>query len=122
VITAATNKANTQNAMDNWMLGPMVPGVKPSLNKDYWQELAAAWLISEAEARRRLCSNCEYYDNTPETKAEMEAIPLNSFDVGAGSRGFCTKLDFICHDIRVCLAWDRKDFMEEGNGSDGADD
>ena len=113
MISAAENKKNTQNAIDNWMLGPDAPSVKPGANKDYWNEMAAAWLLTPAEARRQLCSNCEYYNNTPEMKAEMEAIPLNAFDVGAGSRGYCTKLKFICHDLRSCLAWERKDFEEE---------
>ena len=113
MISAAENKKNTQNAIDNWMLGPKVPSIKPSQNKDYWNEMAAAWLLTPAEARRQLCSNCEYYDNTPETKAEMEAIPLNAFDDGAGSRGYCVKLKFICHDLCSCLAWERKDFEEE---------
>lgn len=113
MISAAANKKNTANAIDNWMLGPKAPSIKPTANKDYWNEVAAAWLMAPTEARRRLCSNCEYYDNTPETKGEMEAIPLNEFDVGAGSRGYCTKLEFICHDLRVCLAWERKDFEDE---------
>lgn len=118
MISVTKNRENTQNALDNWMLGPAVPGIKPSQNRDYWQEIAAAWLVSEAEARRRLCSNCEYYDNTPETKADMEAIPLNKSDTGAGSRGFCAKLDFICHDLRTCLAWERKDFDGADEGGD----
>lgn len=113
MISAAENRKNTQNAIDNWMLGPTNPSIKPSANKDYWNEMAAAWLLTPAEARRQLCANCEYYNNTPEMKAEMEAIPLNDFDVGAGGRGYCTKLQFICHDLRSCLAWERKDFEEE---------
>jgi hypothetical protein len=112
VISASQNSKNTQNAIDNWMLGPLVPNNMPTANKDYWREIAAALLISEKEARCQLCSNCEYYDNTPETKSEMLAIPMNKYDVGAGSRGFCAKLDFICHDLRVCIAWERKDFED----------
>lgn len=121
MISAAQNRQNTQNAIDNWMLGPEKPSIRPSDNRDFWREVGAAWLVDEKEARRRLCSNCEYYDNTPEKKAEMEAIPLNSFDVGAGSRGFCAKLDFICHDLRTCLAWERKDFME-AESEDGGEE
>ena len=112
MISASENSKNTQNAIDNWMLGPLAPSNMPTANKDYWREFAAATLVSEKEARTHLCSNCEYYDNTPETKAEMLAIPMNKFDVGAGSRGYCTKLDFICHDLRVCMAWERKDFED----------
>jgi hypothetical protein len=66
--------------------------------------------VDEAEARRRRCSNCEYYDNTPGTQLKMERIPWNSFDVGAGFRGFCTKFSFVCHDLRSCQAWEEKEF------------
>jgi hypothetical protein len=110
VLSASEIAKNTQNAIDNWMLGPLVPSNSRTANKDYWKEFASATLISEKEARRRLCSNCEYYNNTPDMKAEMEAIPMNKYDVAAGSRGYCTKLDFICHDLRVCLAWEEKEF------------
>jgi len=110
IASAADIKRNTQNAIDNWMLGPDVPSNRDGANAPYWAEMADAWVIDVKEARRRTCGNCEYYDNTPERKEAMEAIPFNKFDVGAGYRGYCTKLEFICHDLRSCLAWDRKDF------------
>jgi hypothetical protein len=122
MISAAENRKNTQNAIDNWMLGPDKPSNRPTDNRDYWREMAAAWLLSEKEARRQLCANCEYYDNTPETKAEMEAIPFNAFDAGAGFRGYCTKLKFICHDLRSCLAWEQKDFEEDEEMDDESED
>lgn len=106
-------KRNTQNAIDNWMLGPNVPNNRDGANAPYWRSLAEAWVIDEREARRRTCGNCEYYDNTPERKEAMEAIPFNQFDNGAGYRGYCTKLKFICHDLRSCIAWERKDFEED---------
>jgi hypothetical protein len=112
VISVSENNKNTQNVADNWMLLTVTPSNSRTANKDYWREFASASLISEAEARTHLCSNCEYYNNTPEMKTEMLAIPMNKYDVGAGSRGFCTKLDFICHDLRVCLAWEPKDFVD----------
>ena len=69
--------------------------------------------VDEAEARRRRCSNCEYYDNTPETQLKMERIPWNQWDVGAGFRGFCVKFEFCCHDLRCCQAWEEKEFEAE---------
>jgi hypothetical protein len=41
----------------------------------------------------------------------MDAIPLTSFDMDGGGRGYCTKFDFICHNLRTCMAWERKDFI-----------
>jgi hypothetical protein len=43
----------------------------------------------------------------------MERIPWNAWDVDAGMRGFCTNFSFVCHDLRVCQAWDEKDFEGE---------
>jgi hypothetical protein len=40
----------------------------------------------------------------------MDAIPLNALDMDGGGRGYCTKFDFICHNLRSCQAWERKDF------------
>lgn len=108
-ITAAENKKNTQVVLDNWMLGPEKPSNQQSANKPYWVKLGKAMGVDEEEARRRRCSNCEYYDNSTLTQAKMERIPMNAFDEGAGYRGYCEKFDFICHDMRSCQAWEEDD-------------
>jgi hypothetical protein len=33
--------------------------------------------------------------------------------VDAGFRGHCTKLDFVCHDLRSCQAWEEREFEED---------
>lgn len=109
-ITAAENKKNTQTVIDDWMLGPEEPSNEPTANKTYWVKLAGAMQVDEKEARRRRCSNCEYYNNTPMMQAKMERIPRNEWDEDAGFRGYCTKFDFICHDLRSCQAWEKAPF------------
>jgi hypothetical protein len=109
-ITAAENKKNTQVVIDDWMLGTENPSKEPGANKTYWMALVKAMQVDEKEARRRRCSNCEYYDNSTMMQAKMERIPQNDWDTGAGFRGYCHKFDFICHDMRSCQAWEEREF------------
>ena len=109
-LTAAENKKNTQIAIDDWMLGPENPSNERGANPEYWAALGRAMQVDEAEARRRRCSNCEYYDNSTYKQALMERIPRNDWDTDAGFRGFCRKFDFTCHDLRSCQAWEERDF------------
>ena len=101
--------ANTKNAIDNYSLMP----VNPSLpNTEQWNKMAKVFRITPAEVKRQRCANCEYYDNTTAMFEAMEAIPLNKWDLydGQAQRGFCHKLDFICHTSRLCSAWEEKDY------------
>jgi hypothetical protein len=108
-ISISENKKNTQTAIDDWLLGPETPSNEPGANKVYWVALGKAMQVDEKEARRRRCSNCEYYDNSTMTQANMERIPQNEWDTGAGFRGYCKKLNFICHDLRSCQAWEERE-------------
>jgi hypothetical protein len=112
-ITAAENKKNTQVVIDDWMLGPEKPSNERGANKPYWMKLAKAMQVDEKEARRRRCSNCEYYDNSTMMQAKMERIPQNDWDDGAGYRGYCHKFEFICHDMRSCQAWEEREFEQD---------
>ena len=112
-ITAAQNKKNTQTVIDDWMLGPEKPSNERDANAPYWRALGKAMQVDETEARRRRCSNCEYYDNSTMMQAKMEKIPWNQWDVDAGFRGYCNKFDFICHDLRSCQAWEEREFESE---------
>lgn len=112
-ITASENKKNTQVVIDDWMLGPEKPSNEPGANKTYWMALGKAMQVDEKEARRRRCSNCEYYDNSTMMQAKMERIPQNDWDTGAGFRGYCHKFDFICHDMRSCQAWEEREEDED---------
>jgi hypothetical protein len=111
-ITAAENKKNTQVVIDDWMLGPEKPSNERVVNKPYWMALAQAMQVDEAEARRRRCSNCKYYDNSVMTQVKMDKIPWNQWDVDAGFRGYCNKFDFICHDLRSCQAWEEREYED----------
>jgi len=114
IVGLADNERNTKATIRNWKLGPSVPSEKPGANKAYWADMADIWGIDEAEARRQMCANCEYYNNTPEMMKAMDRIPFNQFDEGAGGRGYCHRFEFICHNLRSCIAWERKDYeMEE---------
>ena len=113
IVSGSVNDANMMNAIENWNLGPAEASIDPAANGEYWSKMAELWSVNEAEARRRLCANCEYFNNTPEMQRAMEDIPLGPYDADGGGRGFCVKLDFICHNLRVCQAWERKDFEAE---------
>lgn len=108
-ITTAENKKNTQTVIDDWMLGPKDPSNEPTANKVYWVTLGKAMQVDQKEARRRRCSNCEYYDNSVLMQAKMDKIPVNEWDTNAGFRGYCHNFDFICHDMRSCQAWEEKE-------------
>jgi len=43
----------------------------------------------------------------------MDKIPFNQLDADGGGRGYCHKFDFICHNLRACQAWERKDYNGE---------
>lgn len=113
IVSPKQNIANRDNVMRNWSLGPEKTSVDPKANKPYWSNMADIWDVSEPEARRRFCSNCEYYNNTPDMQTQMESIPLDKYDMDGGGRGYCEKFDFICHSLRVCQAWEEKPFDTE---------
>ena len=109
VVTTAQNRKNRQVVIDEWKLGPEKASVEPSANGPFWKGVAAAWDMSEKEARRRLCANCDYFQNDPMMQAKMESIALDKFDMDGGGRGYCEKFDFVCHNLRVCQAWEEDD-------------
>ena len=111
IVSAKQNAANMAKVKANWNLGPEKASPDMVSNKPYWSKMAKVWDIPERDARHQMCANCEYFDNTPETMKLMDAIPLTSFDMDGGGRGYCTKFDFICHNLRTCQAWERKDFI-----------
>jgi hypothetical protein len=100
---------NTDNAIKSWNLGPAVVDQQ---NDPYWDNAAVIFNVPLEEAKRRLCVNCEYYDNTTERLAELETIPLNQYDIynSQAHRGYCHKLHIICHTTRSCQAWEAKEY------------
>lgn len=108
-LTAKSNEEMRTTLVKTQMLGP---DKTDAPNGDYWRGLAKVWRIAPVQARRRLCANCEYFDNTPEMLDEMEVIPEDRFDKDGGGRGYCHKFEFICHNLRTCKAWERKEYQE----------
>jgi hypothetical protein len=108
--SAKINKANRDNVIANWNFGP---AETTDDNKDYWRKMARIWDITPPEARRQLCANCEYFNNTPEAIEMMEVIPEDEYDADGRGRGYCTKFKFVCHNLRVCQAWEEKEFEED---------
>ena len=101
-------QSNMANVMKNWNLGPKVASENPRANKPFWRGLAVKWAVSEEEARRRNCGNCEYGRSNPEDLAKMDRYPFSKFDADGGGRVWCEKFDFVCHNLRVCQAWEHK--------------
>jgi len=109
-INEEINSNNMEVVKKYWNLGPEQASENPSSNKEYWESMATAWMIPEATARRQLCANCEYFNNTPDALKVAEFVPFNSMDADGGGRGYCHKFSFICHNLRSCLAWEEKDY------------
>lgn len=127
MISSEENAKTRDFLMENWNLGPEKTN-QP--NMDYWRKLSKVWRIAPEQAKRNLCANCEYFNDSPDMLAKMESIPEDKFDKDGGGRGWCSKWDFICHNLRTCQAWEKgeqpepevEDYengdMEEENGND----
>ena len=110
IVSKKENIANTNNAIDNWNLGP--DNVTLS-NKPYWQKMAKLWGVDEEQARNQICGNCEYFNNSPDMLIAMKKeYPLNDYDINDSyqQRGYCTKLQFACHVPRACQAWESREY------------
>ena len=111
---------NREFVKQNWMLGPEKT---QEPNTDYWRKISIVWRISPDQARRNLCANCEYFNDSPDMLAQMEQVPEDAYDKDGGGRGFCQKFDFICHNLRTCQAWERAcQPKEEGESYENGDD
>lgn len=110
IVSGTINEINTQNAIQNWNFGPESASTDPSANADFWSRMADVWSVNEAEARRQVCANCQHFNNTPEMLSALEDIPQSAYDIDGGGRGWCEKLEFVCHNLRACQAWERMDF------------
>lgn len=107
--TAKENKKNRNNTIANWNYGPEET---TSDNVGYWRKMGKVWGISSQEARRQLCANCEYFDNSPEALEMAEEIPEDEYDADGRGRGYCMKFNFICHNLRVCQAWEPREIED----------
>ncbi len=103
-LSKESNEKIRDTLMETQMLGPENT---QEANTEFWRGLANIWRISPDQAKRRLCANCEYFDDAPETLEAMEVVPQDEFDKDGGGRGYCHKFEFICHNLRVCKAWEK---------------
>jgi hypothetical protein len=109
-LSAKTNKENRENTILYWGYGPEET---TSDNTEFWRKMAKAWGVSPPEARRQLCSNCTYFDNSPEALEMAESIPEDEYDDDGNGRGYCMKHSFICHNLRVCQSWESREQEED---------
>ena len=109
----ATNTEILNRMVEFWNLGPQVASSDPTANPEYWANMAAIWAVDVPEARRHLCANCEYFDDTPQAMQQMDAVPFGPLDADGGGRGYCHKFDFICHNLRTCQAWEEREFWSD---------
>jgi hypothetical protein len=114
-LTAESNKKTRDTLVETQMLGPVKVDAP---NTEYWRSLANVWRTSPDQAKRRLCANCEYFDDQPETIEAMEIVPQDEFDKDGGGRGYCNKYTFICHNLRVCRQWEKAPVMKEAEYED----
>lgn len=104
---------NTKIAIKEWNLMPMDVEAP---NDAEWRKMAKIRGVTVDEAKRQLCANCEYFDNSDSMMAAMNEVPENEYDVYGNykaQRGYCTKLHFICHVPRSCQAWEAKEYESE---------
>lgn len=113
MVTAKQNMDTMNRLVKDWHLGPENASEDPKANGTFWSSIAQVWEVPTKQARRMLCANCEYFENTPEMMEAMESIPQNEYDADGGGRGFCHKFDFICHNLRTCQAWEYKEYNGE---------
>jgi hypothetical protein len=109
-LTTESNAKTRDTLVETQMLGPVKVDAP---NSEFWRGLANVWRISPDQAKRRLCANCEYFDDQPETLEAMEVVPQDEFDADGGGRGYCNKYTFICHTLRVCRQWEKAPVMSE---------
>jgi len=114
-LTAESNKKTRDTLVETQMLGPVKVDAP---NTEYWRGLANVWRTSPDQAKRRLCANCEYFDDQPETLEAMEVVPQDEFDKDGGGRGYCHKFEVICHHERTCKAWEKAPVMKEAEYED----
>ena len=111
--TTKENEKITKRLVKEWNLGPTEGSDEPGSNTEFWKKLAKVWDVSEDQARRQRCANCEYFVDTPSMLAKLEDVEYNDMDKTGGGRGFCKKFEFICHNLRTCQAWETCDPFEE---------
>lgn len=102
-----TNLKNRQRCIDEANYGPLNPN-EP--NEDYWQAKADMFKGDVESAKKALCANCAFFN---QTKAILDCIAegiggtqKEEWDtIDAGDLGYCEAFDFKCASARTCNAW-----------------
>ena len=99
------NLANRQKAIDDANYGPQNPN-EP--NEDYWKKKADMFQGDIKDAKKALCGNCAFFDQT-KTILDCIAEGIGGDDawdtINAGDLGLCEAFDFKCAAERTCDAW-----------------
>ena len=96
--------------------GPMDPTVP---NVTFWEEKAQVWKVEPGIARTRICSACEYFDESAKTQNCVKdgqtlfiiqgMQNLTGWNAHAGRVAYCTKHKFIADELRSCNGWESKE-------------
>lgn len=108
--TTRENVDNRAIVIKDWNYGPVK---LQGDNLQYWDKLAGIWKVTPQVAKRHLCANCEYFNNTPDMMKQMMNILPDSYDKDGGIRGYCHKFDFIAQAVRSCQAWEEKSYYTD---------
>lgn len=109
------NLASHLVAIKEANLGPADPRKS---SDEYWADKMDAWDVTEGVARTRLCMNCAYYDNSPQTlsclatgeggtlkASEIPIVPAWA-DIEGMPAGVCTVWNISCSALRTCDNWE----------------
>lgn len=105
----AVNLANRQKAIDTAAYGPLNPLLP---NTDFWAAKARIWSIEPAMAKKSLCGNCSFFDQTSSMLSCIDqglsagGATGDEWDsIAGGQLGYCEAFDFKCKSTRTCNAW-----------------
>lgn len=106
----AVNLKNRETAIKTAKYGPLNPA---EANTEFWNQKAARWEVTIAEAKKSICGNCAAFNKSPEMLncikdglAQGDSRSNNEFDtINAGDLGYCESFDFKCAAARTCDAW-----------------
>lgn len=96
-------------------------------NPEFWDKKQELWMVSEGEARMRVCASCKHVDRSPETQDciidgpvgewDESSLPVDPkfVDVEGMPVWYCKRWNMTVIPIRVCDHWEKED---EGEGEE----
>ena len=100
------NTKNRNETIKEYAYGPANPDAEDEA-EEFWQQKADLWGTSTDMVKTMRCSNCNAFDQKPETvKIMVGALGPEGEKIVKGSNlGFCEFFEFKCAGSRVCDAW-----------------